>query len=198
VKLPLDKKTTGRLGVYWYLGKTQSGKTTRAFAELCEDAEITGWPCLVLDPMRAENFAKYKHAESLAAAIKRLVGEELHTFYTPGDYVEEFSRLMRAIREVGYVHVLVDECSFFMSWRSCTPEISAALRGWYHSKVTYRLTTQRPGDIHGDVYACDPEVKAFRTEKEGDLKRLKDEFNFDPERLKALPQGSFELKKRGF
>jgi hypothetical protein len=186
-----------RLGCYWYVGKTQSGKTRKAYADLSEDVLATGRPSLIIDPMPAWNFAKLPHVKSVRDVIHKLYQEGTHAVYTP-ETPDEVDQIMRAIRAGRRVHVLWDECSFQMSWRSITEDTSRALRGWAHAELTFRLVTQRPGDIHGDAYACDPEVYAFRTEKEGDLDRLRKEFAFDPEKLKLLGQGEYLVKKRGF
>lgn len=186
-----------RLGCYWYVGKTQSGKTRKALEDLNADIQATGRPALILDPMPAWNFRGMEHEPNVEAVVRRLYEEKTHAVYTP-ESQEEVDALMRAIRAGKRVHVLWDECSFHMSFRAITPDVSRSLRGWAHSELGFRLVTQRPGDIHGDAYACDPEVYAFRTEKEGDVKRLHEEFGFDPEALKALPQFEFLAKKRGF
>ena len=189
---------TDRLGCYWYLGKTQSGKSKRAYLDLEEDIRATGWSSLILDPMPAWNFAHLHHEPSLEAVLEKLFLEKTHAVWTPGDDEEELDRLMSALREVGRVHVLWDECSFHMSKQSITKPRSKALRGWAHARLTWRMVTQRPGDIHGDAYACDPEVYCFRIDKVGDLERARDEFGFDPEAVKLLGAGEFLTKKRGF
>lgn len=187
-----------RLGCYWYLGKTQSGKSKKAFADLLEDIRTTGWRSLIIDPMPAWNFAHLPHEKSLEGVLQKLFEEKTHAVWTPGDDEEELDRLMSALREVGRVHVLWDETNFHMSKQSITKPRSKALRGWAHSKLTFRMVTQRPGDIHGDAYACDPEVYCFRIDKVGDLERVHDEFGFDPEAVKALAVEQFLTKKRGF
>lgn len=186
-----------RLGCYWYVGKTQSGKTKKAFTDLNDDILGTGWPSLIIDPMPAWNFAGLPHEPTVEAALKKLYGEKTHAIYTPTRDVD-VERLMNAVWTVGHVHILWDECSFQMSWRKISPATTRALRGWAHRKLTFRLVTQSPGDIHGDAYKCDPEVYAFRTERVACLERLAAEFGFDPEELKALEQGDFRTKKRGF
>lgn len=186
-----------RLGCYWYVGKTQSGKTKQAYRDLCADVLSTGRPSLIIDPMPAWNFAGLPHEPTVEAVLEKLYRTKTHAVWTP-ERPEDVERLMKALRTVGRVHVLWDECSFHMSWRSIGEETTKALRGWAHAKLTWRLVTQRPGDIHGDAYACDPEVYAFRTEKEGDLERLRKEFGFDPEKLRTIPQEQCLVKRRGF
>lgn len=189
--------TDERLGCYWYVGKTQSGKTKKALADLQADVLATGRPSLIIDPMPAWNFAELPHEPTVEAVLAKLYGEKTHAVFTP-ERDQDVERLMSSLRAVGKVHVLWDECSFHMSKWKIGKETTKAVRGWAHARLTFRLVTQRPGDIHGDAYACDPEVYAFRTEKAGDLKRLEEEFCFDPDELRGLEEGDFRTKKRGF
>lgn len=180
----------GDPGCFYYVGETQSGKTKKAHADLKADILASGRPALVLDPMPAWNFADLKHEPTVEAVAERLWKDRTHAVYTP-EFPKDVERLMKALREVGGVHVLWDECSFHMSWRTIGPETSKALRGWWHSKNTFRLVTQSPGDLHGDAYKVAPTVYAFRTTRVACLDRLEAEFNFNPEHLKILPDNEF-------
>jgi hypothetical protein len=58
--------------------------------------------------------------------------------------------------------------------------------------VSYRCTSQRPGDLHRDFYAClTGELYAFRTAPGVDLDRLVKEFHFDPDALSTLDRGAY-------
>lgn len=187
----------GQPGVFWYVGRTQCGKTKKAHADLKADILASGRPALIIDPMPAWNFAELPHEPTVEAVVAKLWKEKTHAVFTP-ELPRDVERLMKALRTVGGVHVLWDECSFHMSFRTIGPETSKALRGWAHARNTFRLVTQSPGDIHGDAYKCDPEVYAFRTERVACLERLQDEFGFDPEALRALQENVYLTKKRGF
>ncbi len=190
----------GRLGCYWYVGETQSGKSKKAFADLQADVLGTGRPFLIIDPMPAWNFEHMHHEETWQRVLWKLYERGAHAVFTPNEETgdDDVSRLMRAIRKAGNVHVLFDEASFFMSKDRISKSTSRALRGWAHSHNTFRMVTQRPGDIHGDAYACDPEVYAFKTRKVSDRERLRDEFDFDMDALKWLREGEFLTYKKGF
>jgi hypothetical protein len=194
-----------RPGCYWYLGKTQSGKTKKAYLDLQADIQATGLPSLIIDPMPAWNFRELHHCRTTYEALITLYDRRTHAVFTPRktsaqSAVDQVDELLQGIRAEGCgdLHVLWDECSFHMSFASITDVMSETVRGWAHHRVTFRLVTQRPGDIHGDVYATDPEVYCFGVDKEGDLKRLKSEFGFEPDTVKALREGEFLTKKRGF
>jgi hypothetical protein len=192
-----------RLGVFMYLGMTQTKKTTKAYADLADDVAATGWPALVLDCMPAWNFEHERHVDTPEAVLDSLYGQGRHTFFTPRS-TDDIDWILRGIRakrpdgsKLGKIHILWDECSIQMSKWKITDEISQTLRGWAHYSLTFRLVTQRPGDLHGDVFGCNPEAYVHRVRKAGDLDRLREEFNLDPEKVKALPDGEFITVPRG-
>lgn len=186
-----------RLGVYFYVGKTQSGKTTRAIADLKADGEVTGWPRLIIDTVEAKNWKGQPHAADLGTVIDCLWGpNKRDVIWTPPD-PDQFDRMMRALKASGHVHVLVDECRWWANKNRISADFSKAMRAWAHSDLTFRCTTQHPADLHSDAFACIMELYVFRTDIVAALDRL-EEYGFDRERMKALPRGEFLTYRSGF
>lgn len=186
-----------RLGVYFYVGKTQSGKTTRAIADLKADGEATGWPRVIIDTVRAKNWRGQPHAANLGAVLDSLWGpKKADVIYTPSGE-EDFAALMRALIEGMRVHVLVDECRWWANKNKIVLDFSKAMRAWAHSDLTFRCTTQHPADLHSDAFACITELHIFRTDIVAALDRL-EEYGFDRERMKTLPRGDYLTYRSGF
>lgn len=186
-----------RLGVFFYVGKTQSGKTTRAIGDLKADGEATGWPRLVIDTVQARNWRGEPHAPNVAAVLDSLWGENKRdVIWTPGN-PDEFEAVMRALKEAGRVHVLVDECRWWANRNKISVDFSKAMRAWAHSDLTFRCTTQHPADLHSDAFACIMELYVFRTDIVAALDKL-EEYGFDRERMKTLERGAFLTYRSGF
>jgi len=185
-------------GVSIYVGTTQMGKTTKALADLRADVDRDGRPSLILDLGPAKNFIGMPHERSVRDVLVKLYGEGTHAVYTPKGG-EDFDRLMNGIAgndEVngpGGVHVLMDEVRWVASAHKISYALTRALRHWAHGfkgPVTYRCTSQRPGDLHRDFYAClTGKVYAFKTPPGPDQDRLVDEYRFDAEQLGSLTVG---------
>lgn len=179
-------------GVNIYVGKTQSGKTTRALAELRAGAQASGLPCLILDLGPSKNFREWRHEPNRSAVYDRVFGERTHAVYTPKS-PEDFDAIMRAVREVGGLYVLLDEVRWVASSQRISMDLTLALRGWAHGvfgETEYHCTSQRPGDLHRDFYAClTGRLRAFKTDSYADLDRLKEYFGGDIETLRTLGIG---------
>ena len=184
-------------GVYWYVGAPTAGKTTLALHHLREDIKETRWPALIIDSQGVAQFNDVPHADSVVQAITWVWKEGRHAAYTPTG-VEEVNQLAGAIRRGKRVHVLVDEARYWMSAHSITPEISRLMRVWQHSQITIRLTSQRLEDIHQDAIACTTKLYAFRTVAPRTLERLERDFGLDPNKVKSLPRGSYEVWDASF
>ena len=181
-------------GVFIYVGQTQSGKTTKALEDARAEIRGDGLPLLVLDLGPARNFRGTRHESDRGAVLQRLYGLQSHAVYTPAD-MEDFDSLIQGIAKVGNIHVLLDEVRWVASHNHISLELTKALRHWAHGDegpVTYRCTSQRPGDLHRDFYAClTGELYAFRTAPGVDLDRLVKEFHFDPNILSTLDRGAY-------
>lgn len=189
------------VGAFIYVGKTGSGKTTNALADLRADASATGWPTLILDMMPAKNFIGLPHEKDVDGVLRKLYkpGEICGAVFTPDeeDMERDFDPLMRAILDQGRVHIVLDELRLIGSWRSIRRTFTKLLRGWRHAGggigYSLRMTTQRPGDVHNDVWACDPTVYAFRIDAKStrDLETMQERFGWTPEQLTVLERGQF-------
>lgn len=184
-------------GVFFYLGMTGSGKTYKALQDLRSDVDATGWPTLILDLMPSSTFLNLPHEVDVDRVLEKLYDPRKISgaVYTPRrDDYSDFDAIMRALQASGRVHVLVDECFWVASWRRIRLEFSKALRAWRHAGgvgLTWRVTTQRPGDLHADMRAVSPTVYAFATDGSADLRRLEQDYSFPPGVLKSLKRGEF-------
>jgi len=199
-----------RAGNVLYLGVTRCGKTRKAYEDLLDDVRQTGRPFLVIDPMPAENFKALEHQRTIEEVLERMCGQRRYACITPRGQVyegkllrppEQVGRILRALRELGGdrggYHVLYDECGFHMS-PSIDDGVSEAARGWWHGQLTIRYVSQRPRDIHRDIFSCDPETFVFRITNKPDLERLEEEFEIDRAEIQALPKGQWKRIKKGF
>lgn len=187
-------------GVYGYFGVTTSGKTTLALEHLRLDVALDGRPSLILDCMPAKNLRALPHCGSRLEAVALLYRRGTHAVYTP-EGEEDLAALFGTIHYAGAkeglpIHVLWDEAALAQSPQHLDDRIRQALLGWQHNDCTFRLVSQRPGDLHGTFYACIPEVYCFRTEREKCLDRVRDELSLDPAVIAALPQGKYETYSR--
>lgn len=190
-------------GVSIYVGTTQMGKTTKALADMRADIEHDGRPSLILDLGPAKNFITWPHERSVREVLEKLYGEGGHAVYTPKG-AEDFDSLMQGISgrgEIngpGGIHVLMDEVRWVASSHKISDSLTFALRHWAHGfegPVSYRCTSQRPGDLHRDFYACKVgPLFAFKTPPGPDSDRLVSECRaagFTVEQLAALEVGEF-------
>jgi len=187
-------------GVAVYCGKTQQGKTTLALKHMREDIERDGRPSLICDLGPAKNFIHMAHEASVKDVLHKLYGKGLHSVYTPKGE-EDFDNLMNGIagrddiNGPGGIHVLMDEVRWVASSHKISNALTRALRHWAHGfegPVTYRCTSQRPGDLHRDFYACRTmPLYAFCTDPGPDQDRLVTEFRFDAEKLSKLQVGEY-------
>jgi len=181
-------------GVFVYVGKTQSGKTTKALEDARADIREDGRPCLIVDLGPAINFRGTRHEPDRFAVLTKLYGEHKHAVYSPID-MDDFDGLIDGVSSVGDCHVILDEVRWIANFNRISPALTKALRHWAHGKkgpVTYRCTSQRPGDLHRDFYAClTGELYAFRVDPGLDQDRLVKECGFDPDVLGNLPRGGY-------
>jgi len=181
-------------GVYIYVGITQSGKTTKALSDLRQDIREDGRPALIVDLGPAINFKGTYHEKDRQAVFRKLYGEQSHAVYTPHD-MDDFDLLMNGVAKCGGIHVILDEVRWVANYNRISVPLTTALRHWAHGDdgpVTYRCTSQRPGDLHRDFYAClTGDLYAFRIPPGLDQDRLVRECNFDQKALGTLPRGSF-------
>ena len=187
------------MGVSFYVGMTKSGKTFRALEDLKAAIVENGNPGLILDMIGAENFLDMPHESTVDAVLAKLYGSpRRNAVYRPKSE-DETAAIFRAVNDdrLGGVNVLVDE----LFWIPCKaqkilPEFAAALRGWRHHKLgpnVFFLTSQRPGDLHGDGYAARSALYVFRPSEGRDVDRLEKDFGIPRERMLALPAREFIL-----
>ena len=148
-----------------FVGAPRTGKTHAAIAWTLEWARLEPKPILCIDSTRASNFAAWPRAASLpqlGAMLWR--ARTSRVAWLPADRAE-VDACIRGVRELGNVHVLVDESAFWLdSARGRGGELERLLRSARHSGVTIALTTQYAGaDIPQTVWGCSPEVYVFRT-----------------------------------
>lgn len=185
------------MGVSFYVGMTKTGKTHLALEHLKAAIEANGNPGLILDMISAENLRDFPHEKTVDDVRVRLYGKpRTNAVYRPRAE-EETAEILRSINDdrLGGVNVLIDE----IFWVPCKgqkilPELSEALRGWRHHALgdnLFFLTSQRPGDLHGDGYAARSDLYVFRPSEGADVDRLHDDFGLDREKMLALKAREF-------
>ena len=191
-------------GVSFYVGMTGTGKTYLAEQHLRAAVSENGNPALILDMIGAENFRAFPHERTVDDVLVKLYGKpRTHATYRPRSE-EETAQIFRAIGgetgtagALGGVNVLVDE----IFWVPCkpqkiAPDFSKAIRGWRHGDLgpsVFLLTSQRPGDLHGDGYAARSRMYVFRPSEGRDVDRIEKDFGVPREKLLALPPREFIL-----
>ena len=187
-------------GVYGYFGVTTSGKTTLALEHLRLDVALDGRPSAILDCMPARNLRGLPHAKDFLEVVQLLYVRGTHAVWTPRSD-DELGRFFDVVHFAGAeqgkpIHVLWDEAALGQTPQRIDDRIRQALLGWQHNDCTFRLVSQRPGDLHGTFYSCIPEVYCFKVERDKCLDRVRDELSLQPEVIAALPQGKFETYSR--
>lgn len=176
------------LGLFGYVGATQTGKTTLALRELEELAAEHRLPALVIDSRRASNLARFEHASDLERALRAVYGRDPRPIaWTPANE-EELGRACRALDRVGRCALFVDELG---TWRR-VPELEVLFRTWAHRRVPVFVTAQNFGGDLGQAFlACGPRLRLFRSTGPAGLDTLRRWYGFDPARLLALPDFAF-------
>lgn len=199
----------GHLGVFVYCGTNQTKKTTYAVEDAFRDRDATGWGILAIESQAVWNFEKWRHAQSLEEAIDRAWGRWSNgkgevVAYIPKDEAEVV-KLYSAIKCGKRLHAIHDEIRFYMSGRRCPDAVTLAMRTWPHDLTSFRLVTQRIGDIHGNARACHSEIYCFRTVLEADKETLRKEYGVPSDVVEKLyipegpadPAGEFIVVRKG-
>lgn len=187
------------MGVNFYVGMTKSGKTYKALEDLKAAIVSNGNPGLILNMIGADNFKGMPHEPTVDAVLAKLYGSpRTNAIFRPRTEAQR-QEIFRAINDdkLGGVNVLADE----IYWIPCKahqilPEFAEALRGWRHHDLgpnEFFLTSQRPGDLHGDGYAARSALYVFRPSEGRDVDRLVKDFGQDKEKLLALKAREFIL-----
>jgi hypothetical protein len=188
-------------GVSFYVGMTGTGKTYLALEHLKAAVAENGNPSLILDMVGAKNFKTFPHEATVDAVLQKLYGNpRTHAIYRPRSEAE-LNQIFNAVGAEddgpGAVNVLVDE----IFWVPCNghkilTSFSKAIRGWRHpwlGESIFFLTSQRPGDLHGDGYAARDRMYVFRPSEGRDVDRLEKDFGIPREKMLALKEREFIL-----
>lgn len=179
---------TRELGLFGYVGATQTGKTTLALRELDDLAGEHRLPRLIVDSRRASNLARFEHAPTLAHALRAVYGRDPAPIAWTPSSEKELAAACRALDRVGSCALFVDELG---TWRR-VPELEVLFRTWAHRRVPVFVTGQNFGGDLGQAFlACGPRLRLFRSTGPAGLETLKRWYGFDPERLLALPDFAF-------
>lgn len=186
-------------GVSFYVGMTKTGKTYLALDHLREAIIENGNPGLIVKMVNTSTLEGLPCEKSLDDVLAKLYGNpRTNAVYKPKSE-DETEALMRAISadDTGGVNVLVDEIYWVpCNGRKIATEFSKALRGWRQHKLgnnVFFLTSQRPGDLHGDGYTARTALYVFRPAEGSDVDRLQKDFGLERERMLALKQREFIL-----
>ncbi len=181
------------------IGCPGSGKTTLAREMAIAEAERTGFPMLVIDSARVDQFKDVHHAPSVKDTILRIWGEGKHCAYTP-EAPEDFDRLAAAARAGKRVIIVIDELKNVLpSVRSMSLPFQLAMRLWRHSEIQgIYATTQSYADAARPLRAVVSQWIVFRMTAPADLEALKQDLGLDPAEVASLPQFQKIERKVGF
>jgi len=181
------------------IGCPGSGKTTLARKLASEEVSRTGFPLLVIDSARVEQFQDLVHAATVRETIHRIWGQGLTTAFTP-EKPEDFEKLAAAARAGKRCIILIDELKFVLpSVRSMALEFQLAMRFWRHSKLEgIYATTQSYADAARPLRAVVSRWIVFRMTAPQDLEALRQDLALDPAEIAALPQFQYKDVKVGF
>jgi hypothetical protein len=189
-------------GVSFYVGMTGTGKTHLALRHLREAVAENGFPALILDLVRAKNLRDLPHEPTVDAVLAKLYGApRTHATFTGEE--AQLDQIFRAISDdfTGGVNVLVDEIYWVpCNARKISTDFSKALRSWRHPALgenRFFLTSQRPGDLHGDGYAARSRMYVFRPSEGRDVDRLERDFGIPRDEMLALKAREFKLVSSG-
>lgn len=176
------------LGLFGYVGATQTGKTTLALRELEELALENRLPSLLVDSRRAWNLARFEHAHSLSDALVRLYGRDPAPIaWTPSSQAE-LDAAASALERVGRAALFVDELG---TWKASRP-LEILFRTWAHRRVPVFVTAQNLlGDLGQLFLSCGPRLRLFRSTGPAGLDTLRRYYGLELEELLALPDGAF-------
>lgn len=176
------------LGLFGYVGATQTGKTSLALRELEELAAVHRLPCLIVDSRRAWNLARFEHAHTLGAALVKVYGRDPAPIaWTPSGQ-DELDAAARALESVGRCALFVDEIG---TWRASSP-LEILFRTWAHRSVPVFVTAQNlTGDLGQLFLSCGPRLRLFRSTGPAGLDTLRRYYGLELEELLGLPDGAF-------
>ncbi len=181
------------------IGCPGSGKTTKARELAVAEVARTGFPLLVIDSARVDQFKDLVHTKTVRETIERVWGQGLHTAFTP-EAPEDFDRLAAAARAGKRCIILIDELKNVLpSVRSMSLPFQLAMRLWRHSEIEgFFATTQSYADAARPLRAVVSKWIVFRMTAPQDLEALRQDLGLDPAEIAALPQFQYREVKVGF
>lgn len=180
--------------VAWYIGATQSGKTTAAIEHARRLRAIHRRPILSLDLAQgAKQFSGEYHERSARDVVDALWYSGDDTIWTPRNE-DELEGVIRVVDDARGIILLVDEASYCLGRRGSSPAMLELLRTHAHKSVHVLLTTQHAtGDIPAEAFSCSPYVYCFRNSGPLPLKMLSTYTGIDIERVPLLAPGEHYL-----
>lgn len=179
-------------GIVIYLGTTGTGKTFKALADLKALHASTGdRGALIVDSAATPTVREVRPVATLEEAIQAVWGRGEFVRWIPSDEngqdsVEDFTRLMRAIRSGGNVRVLIDEISFWVR----NPEMLKLCRVWRASNATLLFTGQTVGQDFGQgVLGCNPTFHVYKLTAPRSIEFVEKWLQVDPAEIRALELG---------
>lgn len=185
------------MGVHCCPGAPGSGKTTGARAQI----DACGFKHrFAVDDAGSPILADLPLAPTIDALIEEVYGAKRFVRWRGNAFRrrEEFERVMMMVYELGDTAVLIDDAQKYANNRYCSPALVACCTEWRPKKLEIYITTQRFAWLHQDIMGCITDLKVYRATARRDRKLLDDEFDMDPERLRALGRGESIDNTLGF
>lgn len=182
------------------IGCTGAGKSTKARAVVYDLVARTRKRLVVVDCEGDEAFASLPRArdvDELAAELKR---NRAVAFAAIDASSAELERLARFLELAGNLVVLVDGAWSLVSSHAAADDPWLALcRKHRHRRLDLVLTTHHLGsDVSQSLQSFAPDLYVFCVTSPAALRSLERDYDLDPAKIRALPQGSFIHVRQGF
>ena len=185
--------------IYFYIGTTGSGKTTKAFSDCSQHIKDNGNPALIIDSQGVAPLAGVIHYDSWQAAARAIWNDKNRTnaAFIPkmSSEVESLFHLARTLRNV---NIILDEAAFWLSARHVPKPIELAFRTHLHTGLVILGTSQHASDLSPLVYQTLTGLYVFRCTSPRVLDRLQKEYGIEREKVQNLPRGESIYMGGGF
>ena len=183
--------------IFFYIGTTGSGKSTRAFADIAQDVKENGFPALIIDSQGVAPLAGVTHFDTWQETAKAVWKNKKNAAFIPSQ-LEEVKSIFHVARTLKNVNILLDEAAFWINAKHVARPIELAFRTHLHTGLVIRGTSQHASDLSPLVYQTLTGLYVFRCTSPRVLDRLQKEYGIDREKIQNLPRGECQFMGGGF
>lgn len=185
--------------IYFYIGTTGSGKTTRAFADISQAIKDNGNPGLIINSQGVAPLAGVTHYDTWQEVARAVWNDKKrkNAAFIPS-HSREVENIFHLARTLKNVNILFDEAAFFVSARHVPKPIELAFRTHLHTGLNIYGTSQHASDLSPLVYQTLTGLYVFRCTSPRVLERINKEYGIDIEKVKNLARGECVFMGGGF